>query len=75
MNIPKVLRRKIQLTKHYPKDDFLHLRYVGILEKHQGKSIGTKLLKEVIKDTTKPIVLETSTLRNLSLYEKLGFEI
>ncbi|WP_435260741.1 GNAT family N-acetyltransferase [Tenacibaculum sp. nBUS_03] len=76
-NIKNVLQREKAINKNHPKEPFLHLYYVGVLRNHQGKGIGTNLIKEAINhyNDYKVIYLETSDKRNIPLYQKLGFNI
>lgn len=76
--LPKVLKRQKILDKYHPKEDFIHLWYIGLKNDLQGQGIGSKLMKELIDRYDKqglPIFLETSTVRNFPFYERLGFEV
>lgn len=76
-NVKNVLQREKAIDKNHPKEPFLHLYYVGVLQEQQGKGIGTKLITETINryNNYKIVYLETSDKRNLPLYKKLGFDI
>ena len=60
----------------HPHEDFYHLWYLGVEPESQNKGIGTNFLREIIESKNdRPIYLETSTLKNIPWYEKLGFEV
>ncbi len=74
----KILKREKTIKAKQPKSDFIHLWYIGVLNTHQNRGEGSKILKEFLelkKRENIPIYLETSTVRNLSFYKKLGFEL
>ncbi|CAL2075612.1 GNAT family N-acetyltransferase [Tenacibaculum sp. 190524A02b] len=77
LNVKNVLQREKAINKNHPKENFLHLYYVGVFKEHQGKGIGTQLIKEAINyyNDYGIVYLETSDKRNLPLYDKLGFEV
>lgn len=75
--LPRVLKRERIIKKHHPKDDFIHLWYLGVDPKEQGKGKGAKLLGEIKTLADKkncPIYLETSIESNHQFYTKHGFE-
>jgi len=77
-NLIKVLNREKLLKQHHPDSPFIHLWYIGVLPRYQGKNKGSILIEEIIthyKLTNKAIYLETSTLRNLPFYKRLGFKV
>lgn len=71
------MQREKAINKNHPKEPFLHLYYVGVFRNHKGKGIRTNLIKEAINhyNDCKSIYIETSDKRNISLYQKLGFNI
>lgn len=76
--IGKVLGRESEIKKNYPKGDFFHLWFVGVLPEKQGNGIGTALVKNVIgkaENENLPVYLETSMVKNLKWYKDLGFVI
>ncbi|CAL2078675.1 Acetyltransferase (GNAT) family protein [Tenacibaculum sp. 190524A02b] len=77
LNVKNVLQREKAINKNHPKENFLHLYYVGVFKEYQGKGIGTQLIKEAINyyNDYGIVYLETSDKRNLPLYDKLGFEV
>jgi GNAT superfamily N-acetyltransferase len=58
-------------------DDAWYLSIVGIKPEFQGKGLGAQLINEVLKETDKlglPTYLETFTPRNISFYNRLGYQ-
>lgn len=78
-NVKKVLHKENITEETLPKNkDYIHLWFLGVSPKEQGKGKGNKLLKEMIdyyKSFKEAMYLETSTLKNLPFYEKVGFKI
>lgn len=77
-NIGKAMKRESAIKKIQPKDPMYYLWFIGVDPKFQGTGIGSQLMNEIIQDSeqkSRPIYLETSTLRNLPWYRKFGFEI
>ena len=57
---------------------YLQLSPIGVIPKEQGKGLGTKLLKPMMKrldEINLKCFLETQEERNLAYYERFGFEI
>jgi len=59
------------------KGTYLYLYVIGVAPEHQGKGIGTNLIKNMLSQIPPeiPIYLETETERNVSLYKRLGFKV
>ncbi|WP_272151646.1 GNAT family N-acetyltransferase [Tenacibaculum aiptasiae] len=76
-NVKNVLQREKAINKNHPKENFLHLYYVGVYKKHQGKGIGKNLINQAINyyQGYNIVYLETSDDRNINLYKNLGFEL
>jgi len=77
-NIPKVLARESFIKKHYPKELFTYLWFIGVEPENQGKGSGSRILKSVLdysKKLNRPVYLETSTQRNLPWYKAHGFDV
>lgn len=74
-NIGQVLKRQKLIHDARPIKDFVHLWYIVVDPKTQGKGLGGKLLNQIIKDHSKPIFLETSNPRNFNFYESNGFQL
>jgi len=74
----KAMSRESQIKSRYPKEPFFYLWFIGINKSAQHQGEGSKLLSEVIKEAEKqslPILLETSTLKNIPWYTRFNFEI
>lgn len=77
-NIKKTLNREALIKQIQPKEPKNYLWFIGVQPEDQNTGIGTRLLEDIIKDSilkNRPVYLETSTLRNLPWYQKLGFSI
>ena len=75
--ILRTLRRETLVKNHQPKVPFIHLWFIGVAPQVQGRGEGSQMLRELSEYAAKknlPICLETSTERNLPLYERLGFK-
>lgn len=76
--ISKVLRRESRIEEVQPKDTFLYVWFIGVNPESQGAGEGTGLMNSILKIAKAkklPVCLETSTERNFSWYEKLGFKV
>jgi hypothetical protein len=64
--------RKSNMTVPY-----IYLYVIGVLPEHQGKGIGSSLIKDMLKvlPSEIPLYLETETEQNVKFYEKLGFRV
>lgn len=77
-NIQKALSREAKIKNLQPKELMYYLWFIGVDPKYQNTGAGTKLLNEIIEDSSRKkrqIFLETSTLKNLPWYKKFGFDI
>lgn len=77
-NVKKAMSREGKINKLHPHDPMYYLWFIGVDPKHQDKGIGSELMKQVIQRAerkNRPILLETSTLKNIPWYEKYGFKI
>jgi predicted N-acetyltransferase YhbS len=77
-NVKKVIARETMIKKLQPKESMYYLWFIGVHPDHQHAGTGTTLLREIIEKSEtdqRTICLETSTLKNLPWYEKLGFVI
>jgi ribosomal protein S18 acetylase RimI-like enzyme len=57
---------------------FVYLQVIGVAPAHQGQGSGGKLLRALIQkceQTGKPLYLETETERNVSMYQRYGFQV
>ncbi|KAB1158706.1 GNAT family N-acetyltransferase [Tenacibaculum aiptasiae] len=77
-NVFKILKRERELNKNHIKTPHIHPIITGVLNEHQQKGIGVRLIKEVLlhfKNNQLPCIIETTTKENLKLYKKFGFKI
>ncbi|ERM83059.1 hypothetical protein P872_06185 [Rhodonellum psychrophilum GCM71 = DSM 17998] len=77
-NVAKVLSREAFIKKHYPKENFTYLWFIGVNPKKQGLGAGTELLKNVLEysqNLRRPVYLETSTKKNIPWYIQNGFQV
>lgn len=77
-NLLKVLKREGLIKKHHPKDPFYYLWFIGVDPLVQGQGLGSALMQQLVNEAESlelPFYLETSTLKNLSWYQKFGFQI
>lgn len=57
---------------------YIYLIVIGIATEFQGKLFGGKLIEAVIEESERagiPIYLETTTEKNIKMYERIGFTI
>lgn len=76
--VKRALQRETKIKKLHPQYPITYLWFIGVLPDKQGKGIGTNILTDVItrsRSQQRSIYLETSTLKNLPWYQKLGFTI
>lgn len=72
---PAVMQR---MASFHPREPHWYLPLLGIDPLHQGKGIGGALLRHVTEQCDRdgmPAFLESSNLRNVSLYQRHGFEV
>ena len=76
-NISKTLKREKLINSAHPKTPFSYLWFIGVAPGDQNKGIGSKLLQSVLEysdQQSRPVYLETSTVRNLPWYSKFNFQ-
>src|SRR5438270_6781899 len=77
-NLPKALRVLSQIEGLHPKEpNHWYLAFLGTRCHSQGQGVGSAMLREVLAqadDTRTPAYLESSNERNLTLYERHGFQ-
>lgn len=67
-----------EISNYHPKDPCWYLGYLGVDPKAQGRGLGALLLKDHLRkcdEDAVPAYLESSNPRNISLYQRHGFEI
>lgn len=66
------------IQTHHPQNPHWYLSFIGTDSRHRGKNIGTKLITPVLEACDKsglPAYLESSNEKNLSFYNRHGFEV
>lgn len=74
--LPRGLKVQESIDAHRPKGHFWYLHYVGVRTEHQGKGHGGRIIRAQTAAAdveALPCWLETATLANVPLYERLGF--
>lgn len=74
----KILKREQLINAQHPHKRIYYLWFIAVDPAHQGKGLGTALLRKLIADANsmqRPFYLETSTLKNIPWYEKNGFQV
>jgi ribosomal protein S18 acetylase RimI-like enzyme len=64
------------LAKHHPRAPHAHLVFLGVAGSAQGRGVGSAILKHTLAPLDADGVtafLETTTERNVALYERHGF--
>lgn len=77
-NVKKTLKREALIKKIQLKELMTYLWFIGVKPEDQNKGFGSSMLQSIIdysNQNNRPIYLETSTVRNLPLYKRFGFEI
>jgi ribosomal protein S18 acetylase RimI-like enzyme len=67
-----------RMDSYAPEEPHWYLPFIGVDSMHQGKGLGSALMEHALqrcdRDNT-PAFLESSNPRNISLYERHGFEV
>ena len=77
-NLFKALRHESKIKKLQPKALKYYLWFIGVDPHEQHNGIGTALMAEIIKNAAskgRPLLLETSTLKNIPWYKRFGFTV
>ena len=67
-----------EFEEYHPKEACWYLPLIAVDPAHQGSGIGSELMKAAmsrIDEDNLPGYLESSNPRNVSLYERYGFEV
>ena len=74
----RIYRQGSVFEKHYPDEPHYYLQFIGCENDNQGQGIGSALLKQGLSECDAhgmPAYLECSNHRNVSLYQRHGFEV
>ena len=77
-NAKRAMQREATIKKIHPHHPFIYLWFIGVSPSEQNNGAGTVLLRQIwekSKTEGRPVILETSTERNLPWYLKHGFTI
>ncbi len=75
--LPDALKVFEEMDRYHPDEEVWYLPIIGVDPAHQGKGLGSALMKAAlarIDEAGLPAYLESSNPRNISLYERHGFE-
>jgi len=77
MQISKVFKQITKDRQNLMKGDYVYLYVLGVSPEKQGNGLGTNLVRKMQNNLAPniPIYLETESERNVSFYERLGFEV
>jgi ribosomal protein S18 acetylase RimI-like enzyme len=67
-----------QMEKFHPTEPHWYLPMIGVDPAHQGEGVGAALMTEALKAVDRDgliAYLESSNPRNISLYQRYGFEV
>lgn len=69
----------LQRMEHrHLREPHYYIPYVGVVPERQGRGLGTQLMRptlELCDERGLPVYLEGTSPRNVTLYQRLGFEI
>ncbi|HEY5941816.1 MAG TPA: GNAT family N-acetyltransferase [Solirubrobacterales bacterium] len=74
----RVARGLLGIESRHPREPHLYLAVVGVRPEGQGRGLGTALLRPGLAEADRlglPAYLESSSIRNVPLYERHGFEV
>jgi GNAT superfamily N-acetyltransferase len=74
----RVSRGLLGIESRHPREPHLYLAVVGVRPEQQGQGLGTALLQPGLAEADRiglPAYLESSSPRNVPLYERHGFEV
>ncbi len=73
-----VLEGLMMIGEHFPQDTHFYLGVIGVAPQGRGAGVGERLIRRVLDtcdDEGLDAYLESSNPRNVSLYERVGFEV
>jgi ribosomal protein S18 acetylase RimI-like enzyme len=73
--LPTVLRGLIRLESAHPEEPHGTLLTLGVDPAHQGHGRGSAMLRAIAGRASTPLYLETSSPRNVRLYERHGYVV
>ncbi len=74
----KVLKRQYLANKNYPKEKHIRPMLIGVRQNKKGNGSAARLMLEVkkaFKKNSLPVIIDTASIQNVKLYQKLGFKI
>ena len=78
-SVYRILKNESFSCKQYPKKEkYRHLYLIGVLPGEQGKGYASLLLNPVLnemKKKSRPVYIETASLKNVQIYIKKGFHV
>jgi GNAT superfamily N-acetyltransferase len=77
-DLPRAMRLFTMMDKHHPREPHWYLGVLGTDPAHQGKGLGSALLRPVLDrcdDEGVPAYLESSKESNVPFYERHGFRV
>jgi ribosomal protein S18 acetylase RimI-like enzyme len=77
-HIKKITEFLLYIESQRPRDPHMHLSFIGVRPESQRHGLGGLLLEPMLQHCATnglPVYLENSQEKNLSFYEKRGFEI
>jgi len=67
-----------KMERYHPKERHYYLQFIGVVPEHQGRGMGTDLMKPILDicDREKRVAyLENSKEANLAFYGRFGFVV
>lgn len=74
----RIPQQGAMFDRHHPGEPHYHLLFVGARRADQGRGVGSALIKRgtrICDEQHMPAYLESSNERNVSLYQRHGFEV
>jgi ribosomal protein S18 acetylase RimI-like enzyme len=73
--LPAVLRGLIRLERAHPAEPHGTLLTLGVEPARQGQGLGSAMLRALAERSAAPLYLETTSERNVALYERHGYAV